>query len=113
MDKLGAVPSRANVQFNSAVKIKALSIFSVISPEQAPKTIRLYVNQNHLDFNDAESHEPAQEITLTPEDIRGGKVDLRYVRFQNVRNLHILVKDNQEGDETTRIDSIDLFGLLA
>lgn len=44
------------------------------------------------------------------EQIKGNKVDLRFVRFQNVRSLHILVKDNQEDEETTRIDSIDLFG---
>ncbi|BEJ17509.1 hypothetical protein CspHIS471_0609100 [Cutaneotrichosporon sp. HIS471] len=102
-----------SIQFNEAVKIKALSIFSVVSPAQAPKTIRLYVNQNHMDFGDADSHEPAQELTLTPEDIRGNKVELRFVRFQKVHSLHILVKDNQEDDETTRIDSLDLFGQLA
>lgn len=66
-----------------------------------------------MDFGDAESHEPAQELTLSPEDIRGNKVELRFVRFQKVHSLHILVKDNQEDDETTRIDSIDLFGQLA
>lgn len=65
-----------------------------------------------MDFSDAESHEPAQELVLSNSDIKGEKVDLRFVRFQNVRTLHILVKDNQEGDETTRIDSIDLFGTL-
>lgn len=96
-----------------AVKIKAISIFGGVSPEQAPKTIRLYVNQNALDFSDAESHEPAQELVLSDSDIRGEKVALKYVRFQNVRTLHILVKDNQAGDETTRIDSLDLFGTVA
>jgi hypothetical protein len=95
------------------VKIKAISIFGGVSPAQAPKTVRLFVNQTTLDFNDADSHEPAQELTLSPEDIRGNKVELRFVRFQNVRSLHILVKDNQEDDETTRIDSLDLFGTLA
>ncbi|TXT09676.1 uncharacterized protein COLE_03610 [Cutaneotrichosporon oleaginosum] len=102
-----------SMQFNEPVKIKALSIFSVVSPAQAPKTVRLYVNQNHMDFGDAEAHEPAQELVLSPDDIRGNKVELRFVRFQKVHTLHILVKDNQEDDETTRIDSIDLFGQLA
>lgn len=95
------------------MKIKAISIFGGVSPAQAPKTVRLFVNQTTLDFNDADSHEPAQELTLSPDDIRGNKVELRFVRFQNVRSLHILVKDNQEDDETTRIDSLDLFGTLA
>ena len=63
-----------------------------------------------MDFGDGETLDPAQEITLKPEDTRGDKVDLRFVRFQNVRVLHILVKDNQEDEETTRIDSIDIYG---
>jgi hypothetical protein len=32
------------------------------------------------------------------------------VRFQKVTSLHILVKSNQGDEETTRIDSIDIFG---
>jgi hypothetical protein len=63
-----------------------------------------------MDFGDAESNTPAQELDLKTDDIKGGKIDLRFVRFQNVRSLHILVKSNQEDEETTRIDSIDIFG---
>jgi hypothetical protein len=63
-----------------------------------------------MDFGDAENLTPAQELELSRDDIGGNKVELRFVRFQNVRSLHILVKSNQEDDETTRIDSIDLFG---
>jgi hypothetical protein len=64
-----------------------------------------------MDFGDAETLQPAQEIELKREEVVGGaKIDLRFVRFQSVRSLHILVKDNQEDEETTRIDSIDLFG---
>lgn len=51
-----------------------------------------------------------QELILTPEQVKGDKIQLRFVRFQNVRSLHILVKDNQENEETTRIDSIDVYG---
>jgi len=64
----------------------------------------------NLGFDNTESLTPAQELTLSPEDIKGNRVDLRFVKFQNIRSLHILVKDNQEDEETTRIDSIDLFG---
>lgn len=63
-----------------------------------------------MDFGDTETMQAAQEIELKPEDVKGNKVDLRFVKFQNVRSLHILVRDNQEDEETTRIDSIDLFG---
>ncbi|KAK6904172.1 thioredoxin [Kwoniella mangroviensis CBS 8886] len=99
-----------SIPFQDQVKLKSISIFSAISPSQAPKSIKLFINTPNIDFTDAESLNPAQEIELTPEQVKGEKVDLRFVRFQNVRSLHILIKDNQEDEETTRIDSIDIFG---
>ena len=63
-----------------------------------------------MDFGDGESLKAAQELELSSEDVKGGKIELRFVRFQNVRSLHLLVKDNQDGEETTRIDSLDIFG---
>lgn len=98
------------IPFLEPVKLKSISIFGGVSPGQAPKSIKLFVNHLSLDFADAETLDPAQELELSEEQIKGNKVDLRFVRFQNVRSLHILVKDNQEDEETTRIDSIDLFG---
>jgi hypothetical protein len=98
------------IPFREPVKLKAISIFSGVSPEQAPKEIKLFINHNAMDFGDADSEAPAQEFDLKPEDVKGGKLDLRFVRFQNVRSLHILVKSNQSDEETTRIDSIDVFG---
>ncbi|KAK4685886.1 thioredoxin 1, partial [Tremellales sp. Uapishka_1] len=101
-----------SLPFNETVKIKAISIFSGVSPSQAPKNIKLFINHVSLDFADASSLAPAQEFTLSPEDIKGNRIDVRFVRFQNVRSLHILVQDNQEDEETTRIDSLDIFGTV-
>lgn len=98
------------IPFQDAVKLKSISIFSGVSPSQAPKNIKLFINHLSMDFGDTETMQAAQEIELKPEDVKGNKVDLRFVKFQNVRSLHILVQDNQEDEETTRIDSIDLFG---
>ena len=100
-----------SIPFNEAVKIKAVSIFSGVSPGQAPRTVRLFVNHVAMDFGDADATEPAQEIELTKEQVKGEKVELRFVKFQKVQSLHILVKDNQEDEETTRIDSIDIYGV--
>ncbi len=72
--------------------------------------MKLFINHLSLDFGDTETLTPAQEIELTPEDVKGNRVELRFVRFQNVRSLHVLVKSNQEDEETTRIDSLDVFG---
>ncbi|WVR04345.1 thioredoxin [Kwoniella sp. DSM 27419] len=102
-----------SIPFQDAVKLKAISIFSAISPGQAPKTVKLFINAPNMDFADAETMTPAQELTLSVDQIKGDKVELRFVRFQSVRSLHILVKDNQEDEETTRIDSINIFGMAA
>ena len=99
-----------SIPFQETVKLKAISIFGGVSPSQAPKSIKLFINHVSIDFQDAETLTPAQELELKPEDVKGEKIELRFVRFQTVRSLHILVKDNQEDEETTRIDSIDLFG---
>ncbi|KAJ9115000.1 hypothetical protein QFC22_005328 [Naganishia vaughanmartiniae] len=99
-----------HLPFNQPVKIKSISIFSAISPSQAPKTIQLFINHPNLDFSDASNLTPTQEIVLTEKDVKGERVDVRFVKFQSVNSLSILVKDNQGDEETTRIDSLDVFG---
>jgi hypothetical protein len=77
-------------QFNQPVKIKSISFFSGISPTQGPKTVQLFINQPQFDFADADSHEPTQELVLSEGDVKGGnRIDLRFVRFQNVNSLHV------------------------
>ena len=76
-------------QFNQPVKIKSISFFSGISPTQGPKTVQLFINQPQFDFADADSHEPTQELVLTEGDVKGNRIDLRFVRFQNVNSLHV------------------------
>jgi hypothetical protein len=79
-----------DLQFNQPVKIKSISFFSGISPPQGPKTVQLFINQPQFDFADADSHEPTQELVLTEGDVKGGnRIDLRFVRFQNVNSLHV------------------------
>lgn len=78
-----------HIEFLQAVKIKSIAFFAGVSPEQGPKTVHLFINQPQFDFNDVDSHTPTQELTLTDKDIKGEKVDLRFVRFQSVNSLHV------------------------
>ena len=100
-----------SIPFNETVKIKAISIFSGVSPGQAPRTVKLFVNHVAMDFGDAEGTEPAQVLELTPEQVKGEKIELRFVKFQKVQSLHLLVVGNQEDEETTRIDSLEVYGV--
>lgn len=47
---------------------------------------------------------------LTKEDLEGNPVNLRFVKFQNVQNIQLFVKDNQSGDEVTQIDHLAVIG---
>lgn len=76
-------------QFNQPVRLRAISIKTTSSPSQGPRTIKLFINHPNLDFSDAESEQPVQEFELTPEQLKGGKIDLRFVRFQNVNSLYV------------------------
>jgi hypothetical protein len=84
-----SITQRPARQFNQPVKIKSISIFSAISPSQAPKTIQLFINQPTLDFSDAANLTPTQEIVLSEKDIKGERVEVRFVKFQSVNSLHV------------------------
>lgn len=96
--------------FNQAVKLHSLKISA--PEDNGPKTLKLFINQPRtLDFDQADSSEPVQILELKPEDLTGeNPVLLRYVKFQNVQNLQIFVKDNQTGAETTRINHLAIIG---
>jgi len=98
-----------SLAFNQTLKIHSLKIKA--PKDQGPKTLRLFINQPRtLDFDSAESAQPTQEIVLQPGDLDGNPVLLRFVKFQNVQNLIIFIKDNLTGTETTRIDHLALYG---
>lgn len=48
--------------------------------------------------------------SLSPGDLEGNPINLRYVKFQNVQNIQIFIKDNQSGGEITQIDNLSFIG---
>ncbi|KDR11479.1 thioredoxin-like protein 1 [Zootermopsis nevadensis] len=98
-----------SITFTQAVKVHSLKIKA--PQDKGPKTIKLFINQPRtLDFDMADSYQAVQELQLTPEDLEGMPVNLRYVKFQNVQNIQLFIKDNQEGNDTTHIDHITFIG---
>lgn len=47
---------------------------------------------------------------MDPKDLAGNAFNLRYVKFQNVQNIQIFIKDNQSGGEVTQLDYIGFIG---
>ncbi|KAF8320037.1 DUF1000-domain-containing protein [Clavulina sp. PMI_390] len=103
-----------NIAFNQTVRVRSISIHTK-NPSAGPKDIKLFVNKPSLGFEEVEeAAEPhaAQILTLSENDVKdGNRVTLRFVRFQSVNSLNIFVKSNQGGEDETRIDAIDIFGL--
>lgn len=102
-----------HIPIQQSIKLRAIRFTTLPSHSaKAPKTIKLFVNQSGVDFDNAESTEAAQEVVLDEAQAKGEKaVELRFVRFQNVGHLSIFVVDNQGGEDVTRIDKLELIGV--
>lgn len=98
-----------SVSFSQAVKIHSLKIKAPV--DKGPKGLKLFINQPRtLDFDLATSYTSVQDLDLTPGDLEGNPINLRYVKFQNVQNIQIFIKDNQSGGEITQIDNLSFIG---
>ncbi|KAK3095560.1 hypothetical protein FSP39_016107 [Pinctada imbricata] len=100
-----------SLEFTQQMKLHSLKLYA--PEENGPKTVKIFQNlPRALDFDQAESMEPVQTLELTPADLKEGTlISLRYVKFQNVRNVTIFVKNNQSGtDNPTQIDYIGFVG---
>lgn len=47
---------------------------------------------------------------LTPNDLDGKPINLRFVKFQNVHNIQLFVKENQRDSPTTIIEYLGFIG---
>ncbi|PVH95021.1 DUF1000-domain-containing protein [Periconia macrospinosa] len=111
------------VPFTSTLKVHTIQITS--NPTAGdddddevplrPKTIRLYTNKQHaLGFEEAEDIEATQSFELKPSDwdpnTATAKLELRFVKFQNVSSIVLFVVDGEGDGERTRIDRIRFIG---
>ena len=108
--------------FQSLLKIHTLHITSLPQKSEdsddtpmRPKTIKLYTNAAHvLGFDEAEGITATQSITLGPKDwdekTGTAKVELRFVKFQNVTSLVLFVVDGDGNGEKVRVDRLRLIG---
>jgi hypothetical protein len=105
--------------FMSTLKVHTLQITSLPPKEDdapmRPKTIQIYSNRAHvLGFDEAEDLPATQTITLSPQDwdekTGTAKVELRFVKFQNVTSLVIFVVDGEGDGEKVRVDRLRIVG---
>lgn len=111
------------IPFRATLKVHTLQITSLprgISNDQEespmrPKSIQIYSNRPHvLGFEEAEDIPALQKISLGPEDwdqkTGTAKVELRFVKFQNVTSLVLFVVEGDGDADKVRIDRIRIIG---
>lgn len=97
--------------FSQNVKLHSIKVKGP-ADGSAPKSLKLFINQPALmDFDGARDSVPLQELELSEEDVANGTVlPLKFVKLQNVSNVTLFFGDNQKDEETTKIQSIVLYG---
>jgi thioredoxin len=107
--------------FQSIVKIHSIHITSQ-PPESdddespsRPKLLKFYVNKpSILSFDGADGIPATQEVTLSEKDwdpkTGTAKIELRFVKFQNVTSLVVFVVESEGDNERVRIDRLRIVG---
>jgi len=111
------------IPFQSTVKLHSLHITSIPSdgaeaddePPMRPRTLQFYANRSHvLGFDEADDTQATQTLEIAEGDwdakTHTAKVELRFVKFQNITSLVVFVVDGEGDGEKTRIDRIRLYG---
>lgn len=110
------------VPFQSTLKVHTVHITSAApyaddedDAPMRPQTIKFYTNRAHnLGFEEAEDMPETQAITLKASDwdveTATAKLELRFVKFQNITSLVLFVVDGDGEGERVRIDRIRIIG---
>lgn len=107
------------IPFQSTLKVHSLHLTCCLPADDEdvmrPRTIQLYTNRsNVLGFDEAESIPSTQTVLLKSADwdkeTQTAKLDMRFVKFQNISSLVVFVVDGEGEGEKTRIDRIRVIG---
>uniref|UniRef100_A0A7S2TKU4 PITH domain-containing protein n=1 Tax=Lotharella oceanica TaxID=641309 RepID=A0A7S2TKU4_9EUKA len=102
------------IPFTEKVKIRSVAITaeSKGDVDGAPKVVKLFKNEQNLDFNDAEDADPTAELDLSKDDVKSGKVQkLKFTKFQSVETMTVFIESNQADEEQTFLNNITFYGV--
>lgn len=109
------------IPFQSTLKIHSLQLTSIPTESEddevpmRPKMVQIYTNRPHiLGFEEAEDIGPTQSITLESRDwdtkTGTAKIELRFVKFQNVSSLVLFIVNGDGNGEKVRLDRVRIVG---
>ncbi|XP_057960427.1 PITH domain-containing protein At3g04780 [Malania oleifera] len=97
------------IPFTQVVKLHSILIKG--PEDDGPKNVKLFANREHMGFSNVNDFPPSDSIVLSQEDLKGKPINVKFVKFQNVRSLTIFIEDNQSGSEITKVQKMELFGM--
>ncbi|ORX56815.1 DUF1000-domain-containing protein [Hesseltinella vesiculosa] len=85
------------VPFTGMIKLRTICLRTDPS-DQAPSTMKVFVNRDDMDFDAAESYTAVQTWELVQQVDQVAEYQTRITKFTNVRNLTLFFPDNFGGD---------------
>ncbi|KAJ8598286.1 hypothetical protein CTAYLR_005983 [Chrysophaeum taylorii] len=96
-------------EFREAVRLHSINVVAPAN-DHGPKTIKLFVNKQSIDFADCNDLPASQLLVLGPDDVAADRVcKLKMQNFTYVNLLSVFVEDNH-GADVSQISSIKFFG---
>jgi len=90
-------------------QIKLHSILIRTSPaDSAPKTLKVFMNRDDIDFSSAEDLAPTQEFELS-QTSEVQNISVNRAQFGRVQNLTLFVEDNY-GEDISRVSYVGFKG---
>jgi len=81
--------------------------FKAPDADSAPQTVMLFANKTNISFDDVEDLKPTQTLTFKGAEMT---LPLQFVKFQNVTQLTVFIKDNQGDVDATCLSALELIG---
>ena len=95
------------IQLRQIYKLHSLKV-SGPADGSAPSTIKLFINRDNMDFNDAEDLPPTQTLELKGAS---ATLPLQFTKFQAVSSLTVFLESNQGDTESTALSRLELIGV--
>ncbi|KAK8963914.1 PITH domain-containing protein [Platanthera guangdongensis] len=96
------------IPFTQVVKLHSIVIKG--PDEEGPRTVKLFTNKENMGFSNVNDYPPNDSIVMSQDDLKAKAINLKYVKFQNVRSLTIFIEDNQGGNDISKVQKIALYG---
>jgi len=106
------------IPFSEAIVLSSFSIRATEVPEckeceddaSPPATVKLFINNLNMDFDDAEDSTPAFEYELKEEELKGKPIQVKRAKFSNVVSIALFIESNQDESEVTFLNRITFTG---